>query len=46
MGAAPLSWLDLDAWCRIRKRIPLKTELELIRTIDQAFLKAQATESK
>ena len=42
MGPSPLSWLDLDAWSRMRGRKPTFTELELIRTIDRAFLEAQA----
>ena len=40
MGASPLSWLDLDAWSRLRGMKPTFTELELIRTIDRAFLNA------
>lgn len=40
-GAAPLSWLDIDAWARMTDTHPTHTELALIRTIDRAFLEAQ-----
>lgn len=42
MGVSGLSWLDLDAWSRMRGRKPTFTELELIRTIDRAFCEVQA----
>lgn len=42
-GVAPLSWLDIDAWSRIRGHELAFTELELIRVIDRAFCEAQAT---
>lgn len=41
-GASALSWVDLDAWSRMRGRKPTFTELELIRTIDRAFCEVQA----
>jgi hypothetical protein len=44
MGAAPISWLDIDAWSRMRGIKPTLTELDLIRTIDRAFLAAQPTQ--
>jgi hypothetical protein len=46
MGLTPLSWLDFDAWSRVRGRKPTFTELELIRTIDHAFLETQAKKEK
>ena len=42
MGVAPLSWVDLDAWARMRGHKPTFTELELIRTIDRAFVDVQS----
>ena len=42
MGISPVSWLDLDAWSRMRGHKPTYTELELIRTIDRAFCEVQA----
>lgn len=42
MAITPLSWLDIDAWCRIRGLTPTFTELELIRTIDRAFCEVQS----
>ena len=44
MGPSPISWLDMDAWTRMRGRKPTFTELELIRAIDRAFLETQAKE--
>ncbi len=41
MGLSPLSWLDIDAWSRMRGHKPTFTELELIRTIDRAFVQVQ-----
>ena len=46
MGLSHLSWLDLDAWSRMRGRKPTFTELELIRTIDRAFLEAHAAKEQ
>lgn len=46
MGASPLSWLDIDAWSRMRGRNLTFTELELIRTIDRAFVEAQSQQEK
>ena len=46
-GISTLSWLDIEAWSRIRDRKLTHTELELIRTIDRAFVQVQnAKESK
>lgn len=45
MGVSPLSWLDFDAWSRMRTHKPTFTELELIRTIDRAYC-AQAAKGK
>ena len=42
-GVSQLSWLDIDAWSRIRGHKLTFTELELIRAIDRAFVEAQAT---
>lgn len=42
-GVSNLSWLDIDAWSRIRGHKLTFTELELIRAIDRAFVEAQAT---
>lgn len=42
-GPSPLSWLDLDAWSRMRGVRPTFSQLELIRTIDRAYLESQKT---
>jgi hypothetical protein len=46
MGASPISWLDLDAWSRMRGKKPSWSELELIRTIDRAFLEAHSNKER
>ena len=46
MGVSPLSWLDFDAWSRMRDHKPEFSELELIRTIDRAFCAQTAKGSK
>lgn len=38
MGVSPISWADLHAWSQIRGRKLSFTELELIRTVDAAFV--------
>lgn len=38
MGITPLTWIELDAWERVRNRKLSYTELELIRVIDDAFV--------
>ncbi len=45
MGVTPLSWVDLDAWCHMRGEELSYTQLELIRTIDNAYVKS-ANEKK
>lgn len=46
MGITPLSWMDFDAWSRIRGRKPTFTELELIRVIDRAFVSTQGQQEQ
>jgi hypothetical protein len=46
MGLSPLTWIDIDAWSRVRGQRPTFTELELIRVIDGAFLQTQAKKEK
>lgn len=38
MGVTSLSWLDIEAWSRIRGHELSYTELELVRVIDTAFV--------
>lgn len=38
MGASGLTWVDLDAFCRVNSETLSGFDLELIRTIDRAYL--------
>lgn len=42
MGLSPLSWPEIHAWMEVTGNAPGYCELELIRTIDRAFLKVHA----
>lgn len=37
MGPAPITWPDLDAWCRRTGRNPAAWELDVIAVLDNAF---------
>lgn len=47
-GPSPLSWTDLASWAQVRGiDLPLPhSEMELIRVIDQAFLRVAVREDK
>lgn len=46
MDATPLSWIDIQAWSQMREHKLTFTEIELIRTIDRAFLTAHVERTK
>jgi hypothetical protein len=46
MALVGLSWLDIQAWSQMREHKPTFTELELIRTIDGAFLKVNSPQPR
>lgn len=45
-GASHLTWIDLQAWSQMRGLKPTFCELELIRTIDSAYLTITAEMQK
>lgn len=42
MGLGPLSWLDIDAFCRVTGERLSPGELEAVRVIDAEFFASQA----
>ncbi len=40
MGPTGLSWVDLDAWCRLTGADPSPWELDVIGMLDGAFFEA------
>ena len=45
-GVAPLSWSDIKAWSDVRNQHLSYTELELVRTIDRAYVAKSAKDDK
>lgn len=42
MGPAPITYLDIDAWCRLRRVRLTGWELELLVALDGTWLAAQS----
>jgi hypothetical protein len=45
-GAAPITWEAIDAWARRSGIDPAPWELEILESLDAAYLKQQAAEQK